>query len=153
FSDKKFGAPGALYSVSFSPDGKRFAVSGFHKRACVCDASSGKELFSLVGHAGPVSSIRYSTDGKWIISCDERSVRRWAAADGKELVVTSPANHLSFAVSAEATPDGRSLISASRDGTVIGWDVANREERFTQKPKGYGLNRAVLTPDGQKLAT
>ena len=57
-------------AVSFSPDGSRLATSQRLTPAAevipdpvVWDAASGKELFTLHGHTGPVNDIRFSPSG------------------------------------------------------------------------------------------
>jgi WD40 repeat protein len=64
-----------VYSVSFSPDGKRI-VSGGYKTVKVWDAQTGQEMLTLKGHSGGVMSVRFSPDGKRVVSGGEDSTAK-----------------------------------------------------------------------------
>jgi len=62
------GHSGLVYSVSFSPDGKRI-VSGSNDRTLkVWDAQTGQETLTLKGHSRSVNCVSFSPDGKRIVS-------------------------------------------------------------------------------------
>jgi len=48
--------------------------------------------------------------------------------------------------------DGRFLVTASADRTARVWEVATGKELFTLRHK-HSVNFAVMTSDGQRLAT
>lgn len=51
------------------------------------------------------------------------------------------------------TPDGRTLISASFDGTINLWDLATRKARATLDADVHLRNMISLTADGRTMAT
>ena len=50
------------------------------------------------------------------------------------------------------TPDGQTLASCSRDGTVKLWDVATGRERITLYGRFGGISWMMFSPDGRTLA-
>ena len=62
------GHTGLLWSVAFSPDGKRIVTGSGDKTVKVWDAATGQEVLALRGHAEDVLSVAFSPDGKRILS-------------------------------------------------------------------------------------
>jgi WD40 repeat protein len=57
-----------VYSVAFSSDGRRLASGGWDQIVRIWDATSGKKLHELAGHAGYVWSVAFSPDGRRLAS-------------------------------------------------------------------------------------
>ena len=55
-----------VYSMGFSPDGKRIVSGDENGNLKVWDASSGEELLTLSGHTDKVTSVAFSPDGQRI---------------------------------------------------------------------------------------
>jgi len=70
-------------TVVFSPDGKRFAIGLVGEKfetygVRVYDWPSGKALYTFIGHAGPVTAMRFSPDGQFLASgAQDTSVLLW----------------------------------------------------------------------------
>jgi outer membrane protein assembly factor BamD (BamD/ComL family)/uncharacterized protein YjiK len=56
-------------------------------------------------------------------------------------------------ISVAYSPDGTTLASGSRDGTVIVWDAVTGERLRTLKGHTYGANSVAFSPDGTTLAS
>ena len=69
-----------VWSLSFSPDGRRLASAGFDAKVKIWDTESGLELLTLNGHTSWIWKTHFSPDGRRIISCGRvRTVRIWDA--------------------------------------------------------------------------
>jgi eukaryotic-like serine/threonine-protein kinase len=72
--------------VSWSPDGARLATGSFDGTAKVWDAARGRELLTLKGHTGGVSSLSWSPDGMRLVTASgDATAMVWEAA-GAEAV-------------------------------------------------------------------
>ncbi|KFH40478.1 putative WD repeat-containing protein-like protein [Hapsidospora chrysogenum ATCC 11550] len=66
--------------------GTFFVSSGFDRNVKIFSADDWTLVQTLSGHTGPVSSVDYSKDGRWIVSgSHDRTVKLWGRNDGEPL--------------------------------------------------------------------
>jgi WD40 repeat protein len=116
---------------------------------------AGQEPLALAGHLGLVESIRFSPDGKTLLSVGwDRTVRIWDVEDGPIEAFGQEVARLrvdSEIYAAGLSPDGSTVAIAGIDGLCFwDWKDASAEVR---RLEGVGPSRALaFSPDGRTLA-
>jgi WD40 repeat protein/serine/threonine protein kinase len=106
----------------------------------------------LAGHAGWVSSVSFSPDGRRLASgSHDSTVRVWDLAGGGAPCVLK--GHEGLATSVSFSPDGRHLASGSADSTVRVWDLAGGGAPCVLKGHTDGVWSVSFSPDGRRLAS
>jgi WD domain, G-beta repeat len=80
---------------------------------------SGRLRSVLKGHFGSVADVRFSPDGRWLISAGPITAGLWPidGSDGVTLL-NGPTSRLRAAA---FTPDGRAVVTREADGTARRW--------------------------------
>jgi WD40 repeat protein len=117
---------------------------------------TGKLETATGGHEGPVTAMRFSADGRRLLTAgrDERLIvwdaRRAAAVE------TLEARGRGLVVDLAIARDGRTAYSAGRDGTLVAWDLhgTRRLERpFGAAGRALAPRSLTVAREGSQLAT
>ena len=137
---------------SFSLDGRQLLVA-MGREAIILDATTGKEVGRLAGHANNLSAAIYSPDGEQIATADEGGlIRIWNAKSFRPL--SNPRGHRSMVTTAELSRDGKHLLTWARnDETVFVWDLVTGQplrtfSTFNDPDQTGDSSRPRFTPDG-----
>jgi WD40 repeat protein len=145
---------GVVTSLILCPNGKQFVVSGRSKTVSLINSVSGEIIRTFSGHTDSVWYLDLSSDGKTLVSADEKgTVKFWGLTNGKLLHSIEDAG-----IGAKLSKDGRFLATIHRDSEMKSPDtvrVFNRMtgERLTEL-RGHerSINGLSFSPDGKHLA-
>ncbi|MCL4299604.1 MAG: CHAT domain-containing protein [Anaerolineae bacterium] len=115
--------------------------------------SLAKPLRSIFeGHTGPVNVVRFSPDGRYIVSgSDDNTARVWNVSTRENQHIlqghTAPVTDLDF------SPDGRYVATCSEDGTARIWDILSGQEQAILLGHNAPINTIRFSPDGHYVIT
>ena len=105
--------------VSLEPTGAAPVVGGGPGGT----AARVSDVRALKGHAGKVTALRFTPDGKRLVSAgDDRTIRQWDVTTGKVIAILK--GHMAPIIATTITADGKILLSVGQDGSVLLWDLA-----------------------------
>lgn len=159
----------AIYSLSFSPDGKILASAGGDSAVRLWDPATGKELSRGDGNRMWVETVAISADGKMVASAgQDNTIHLWEAATGKLIhrIPGAPpranpnaiagytrAMYRSKIWSLAFSPDGKTLASGSGDTFVYLWDPATGKQIRRLDGHQHWVRSVAFSPDGKTLAS
>jgi WD40 repeat protein len=142
----------AVYSVSFSPNGKTLASASKDNTVKLWDINSGQVIKTLKGHISGVIKVNFSPDGKTLASASgDGTVKLWDINSGQ--VIKTLKGNTSGVIKVNFSPDGKTLASASGDGTVRLWDINSGQVIKTLKGHTSGVIKVNFSRDGKTLAS
>jgi len=143
-------------SASFSPDGKRVAVTGIGGEGAVevLDAATGKSQLNVKQNLGFVTSLAYSADGSTLAAAGaDGQIRLLEAATGKALRTLDVSSGRGLLQTLAFSPDGRTLVGALR-GRLIAWSTATGKVVWSAySGDSLSIGSIAFRPDGGALVT
>ena len=115
--------------------------SGDDYAAKLWDAGSGKLLGCFPMHSAEITAVAISHDGRYVFAGDAQGCCTLWERNGK-LCWENKTGHIRDVKSASFLPDGRRVLTASSDHTVIQWE-ATATEHGAQSPPSRGLHQGV----------
>jgi serine/threonine protein kinase len=148
-----------IWSVAWSPDGKRIASASGDETAQVWDALDGDHLNRYTGHAASVYAVAWNSirgtaapPVERIASASyDKTVQIWDPMFGDHFYTYT--GHTDWVWSVAWSPDGRRIASAGGDKTVQVWDAADGGHVYTFRGHTAPVYAVAWSPDGKHIAS
>ncbi len=119
-------------------------------------ASSGKIIHKLKALPGKVNSVRFTSDGKWLITSSGTTglfgqASIWDVATGKKLKEFS--GHKDVLYAAQISPNKKWLATGSYDRNIILWDVESGKKVRELPGHNGAIFDLAFSPDSTTLAS
>jgi WD40 repeat protein/tRNA A-37 threonylcarbamoyl transferase component Bud32 len=139
---------GDVNSAQFSPNGLRVLTASDDKTARMWDTATGEAVGEPLRHDFALSSAQFSADGRRVVTESGGTARVWDAVNGSAL--GEPLHHVD---SAQFSPDGTRLVTASSDDTARVWDATTGKALGKPFQHNGSVRSAQFSPDGTRFVT
>ncbi len=135
--------------VALSMDGTRVAVGAADQSILVFQVVGNREPVRLVGHAGPITDICFSADGKLVLSgSEDQTARLWDADTGAAISVLR--GHATAVNAVGLGDDGQTAVTVS--GSTTHQAGEDDSLRVWQIPSGRQIHQAAMSARAASVA-
>jgi len=148
---RELESDGEVWSLEFSPDGRRLIATGFDADLRVWRWEEGSvKPERWKGHRAPTWRARFSPDGRRVVSTSsDQTLRAWDVATGEGRGLWRGHGNEVWAVSFH--PDGQGFASGGKDRQVRVWNGVPPARDRTWESREY--SPALLSWDGRWAVT
>jgi WD40 repeat protein/serine/threonine protein kinase len=139
---------GQTTTLAFSPDGRTLACGGGDNLIELRDACKFTLRKMCCGHAGPVTSLTFTSDGRLVSGSRDTTVRIWDQQSGQEMFVRR--GHYGPVRCVAIEPTGL-IYSGSDDITIKAWRAENPQESEAHRLHKGAATAVAFSPDGSAL--
>ncbi len=136
--------------IGFNPTGSRVLGAFEDNSQIVWDVDNGGQIGVLRADA-EASGAAFSPDGVRLATFHENDVRLWDLNAGRALAVLH--GHTGTISASAFSPDGRTIVTASWDGSARLWDVQSGRLLNLLASETGNVSDASFSPDGRFILT
>lgn len=136
--------------VAVSTDGKRIAYAGWDGIIYQVNAENGEAIGERAAEQGPIFSLAFSPDGKWLASGGRNGTVQISEATNELKPVATLPDHGKTVWAIAWAPDSN-LLAASADKAVKLWNVADKKPAQELKGHAATIRSLAFTEDGKKV--
>ncbi|KAI4136424.1 MAG: hypothetical protein LQ341_005621 [Variospora aurantia] len=157
-------------TVAISPQGDYVAAGSLDKSVRVWDVRTGQlvdRLDGAEGHKDSVYSVAFAPNGRSLVSGSlDKTIKMWELADTRGMMgpgigsrerggkcVRTFEGHKDFVLSVALTPDGRWVLSGSKDRGVQFWDPRTGDTQLMLQGHKNSVISVAPSPHGELFAT
>lgn len=143
----------AVFAVAFSPDGKHLASGSQDRSVKIWDIATGQRLYTLGDATDGLTSIAYSPSGKQIAAAGyDKTIYIWQVGDSDGHLLRSLIADEDSILALAWTPDGKTLITSSSDGSIRVREAATLDPVAVIDHQPDWVEALSVSPDGTRLA-
>jgi WD40 repeat protein/DNA-binding SARP family transcriptional activator len=145
-------APTGNFSfAAWSPSGDRFAAADDINTLWIWNALSGAQLSPLDANHGPVRSVQWSHDGRYLVSAHVDNLARIWDVQGKDPPLDL--EHDASVQFAAWSPDDSQVATGTADGRITIWDALTGQKLRQWRAHDQILRSLAWSPDGSQILT
>lgn len=146
---KKLDVFGPVYGCAFSPDSRRFLVTGYDGSLRLFSTKTYKEISTLEGHAGKAFCVVFSNNGQRAVSGGfDGTVRLWDVNLGRLLQTFE--GHKDYVRAVAMSGDGKWILSGGDDRSVRLWDAATGKNERVLAGHDHTVWGVAISRDGKR---
>ena len=152
-----------IKSIAFSHDSKLLISGDEYETIRLWNTETGKSVSEMQWHRGTATlSLAFSGNGEYLASGHYDGIKLWRKSNKSEkddetigdyCQYQQITNHKDYVYKFAFSYDEKTLLSASKDGTIGAWDTTTREELFICKEHIVGIKGLTLSKTDDTLTT
>ncbi len=143
----------AVYSLAFTPDGKRLVSGSADRSVKVWDPATGQRLYTLSEPQDGINTVVLDPTGQRVAAGGlDKTIRVWKLGDKSAELENSLMAHEDSILRLAWSPDGKTLVSSSADGTIKILNAADLSELSSLPRQPDWVDGLQFSPDGRRFA-
>ncbi len=137
-------------SANFNPHNNQLVIGGINGDISFYSSFSEQKMTEWKAHEGAIENIKFSSDGKRLITIGEDGViRLWNTQDWQSSLPSLPIDKKIESIS--VSPDGQQIALTDSQGAASLWDLSH--QTLTPLPITEGsFTSVIFAPDGKHFA-